>query len=413
MIDTAIVGAGPYGLSLAAHLKAKRVPFRIFGRPMDSWLNHMPKGMWLKSDGFASTISDPAESFTLKHYCSERGIEYADLGSPVRLDTFSAFGLTFRDRFVPELEDKMVSGVEQTSNGFVLRLDDGEVVHARRVVLAVGITHLAYIPPSLVGLPPESVTHSFAHHDLEPFRGRKVVVLGSGSSAIDMAALLHKAGSDVHLVARATKLKFHEKQQMDKPRSLWQRIRHPQSGLGPGLKSRFASEWPLVFHYLPESFRLKMVQTHLGPAGGWFAKQMIVGRVPTLLGHSVESAKISNGKVQLSLQGLDGKQQVIEADHVIAATGYRADVQRLKFLSEEMRAKIKVVNCAPILSSSFESSIPGLYFVGVSAANSFGPLMRFAYGATFAARRVTASLAKSPVLNPASVSTASVATMAD
>jgi thioredoxin reductase len=281
------------------------------------------------------------------------------------------------------------------------------------VVLAVGITHLAYMPPSLAGLPSDSVSHSFTHHDLEPFRGRKVVVIGSGSSAIDMAALLREAGVDVQLVARATKLKFHEKQEMDKPRSLWQRLRHPQSGLGPGLKSRFVSDWPLAFHYLPESFRLKMVKTHLGPAGGWFAKQMIVGRVPTLLGQSVESAEVTSGKVQLSLRGLDGKQQSIQADHVIAATGYRVDVQRLKFLSEEMRAKIKAVNCSPILSSSFESSIPGLYFVGVSAANSFGPLMRFAYGATFAARRVTASLAKSPVLNPASVSMARVVTMAD
>jgi len=413
MIDTAIVGAGPYGLSLAAHLKAKRVPFRIFGRPMDSWLSHMPKGMWLKSDGFASTISDPAQSFTLKDFCAERGVEYADLGTPVRLETFSAFGLAFRDRFVPELEDKMVAGIEQTSNGFVLHLDDGEVVHARRVVLAVGITHLAYVPPSLAGLPSESVSHSFSHHELEKFRGRKVIVIGSGSSAIDMAALLDEGGVDVQLVARATKLKFHEKQQMDKPRSLWQRLRYPQSGLGPGLKSRLVSDWPLLFHYLPESFRLKLVRTHLGPAGGWFAKDMIVGRVPTLLGQSVEGATLTNGKVQLILRGLDGQQQSIQADHVIAATGYCVDLERLKFLSEKIRTKIKAVNSSPILSSSFESSVRGLYFVGISAANSFGPLMRFAYGATFAARRVTASLAKSPVLNTASVPTASVATMAD
>src|ERR1035438_4809877 len=105
MTHTVIIGAGPYGLSLAAHLRRKGIPFRIFGRPMDSWRSHMPKGMMLKSEGFASNIYDPDRDFTLKHFCAEKGIEYSDSGIPVRLDTFSAYGLAFRDRKVPELED--------------------------------------------------------------------------------------------------------------------------------------------------------------------------------------------------------------------------------------------------------------------------------------------------------------------
>ena len=80
------------------------VPFRIFGRPMDSWLAHMPKGMMLKSDGFASNIYDPEKAFTLRQFCAEQGIEYADTGVPVHLDTFSAYGLAFRDRMVPSLK---------------------------------------------------------------------------------------------------------------------------------------------------------------------------------------------------------------------------------------------------------------------------------------------------------------------
>jgi cation diffusion facilitator CzcD-associated flavoprotein CzcO len=58
MIETAIIGAGPYGLSIAAHFRSRGISFRVFGRPMDSWLRHMPKGMHLKSDGFASNLSD-------------------------------------------------------------------------------------------------------------------------------------------------------------------------------------------------------------------------------------------------------------------------------------------------------------------------------------------------------------------
>src|ERR1700693_1479549 len=115
MVNTAIIGAGPYGLSVAAHFRRRGIPFRIFGRPMDSWLNHMPKGMMLKSDGFASNIYDPDSEFTLKHFCAKRGIEYSDAGIPVRLETFSAYGLAFGERMLPELEDKLVVGLDRAS----------------------------------------------------------------------------------------------------------------------------------------------------------------------------------------------------------------------------------------------------------------------------------------------------------
>jgi flavin-dependent dehydrogenase len=103
MIETAIIGAGPYGLSIAAHLRNRGISFRIFGRLMDSWVAHMPKGMMLKSDGFASNIYDPKAKFTLQDFCAERGIEYAHMGKPVELATFGNYGLAFRDRMVPEL----------------------------------------------------------------------------------------------------------------------------------------------------------------------------------------------------------------------------------------------------------------------------------------------------------------------
>ena len=178
MIETAIIGAGPYGLSIAAHFRGSGIPFRIFGRPMDSWVAHMPQGMMLKSDGFASNIYDPDDKFTLRHFCEARRIEYADMGIPVKLSTFGDYGLAFQDRMVPELEEKMVVGIERQANGFALRLDDGEEFKVRRVVLAVGITHFEHLPQNLAHLPAEFLTHSYRHHDLAPFKGRSVVVSG-------------------------------------------------------------------------------------------------------------------------------------------------------------------------------------------------------------------------------------------
>jgi thioredoxin reductase len=408
MLKTAIIGAGPYGLSIAAHFRSRGVPFRIFGRPMDSWLNHMPKGMMLKSDAFASNIYDPDEEFTLKHFCAERGIEYSDGVLPVRLETFSAYGLAFRQRMLPELEDKLLVSLDRAPQGFLLRLDDGETLTARRIVLAVGITHFEYIPENLEHLPSEFLSHSFRHADLERFRERSVVVIGGGSSAIDLAAGLNEAGAEVRLVARQPGLKFHSRP-TGKPRSPWQQIRHPRSGLGPGLRSRFFSNAPMLFHYLPERLRLEAVERTLGPGAGWFVKDKMA-RVPCLLGYTPQHAMVQDGKVRLHLRALDGTEREVLTEHIIAATGYKVDLGRLAFLSTEIRSKIKTIKGAPVLSSTFESSVPGIYFAGLAAANSFGPVMRFAFGAGFAARRLTETMVKALAHSPESVPAHSVAT---
>ena len=402
MLETAIIGAGPYGLSVAAHLRRSGIAFRIFGRPMDSWLAHMPKGMMLKSDGFASDIYDPESAFTLRQFCAEKHIEYADKGVPVRLETFTAYGLAFRDRMVPELEDKLVVSVDRLPAGFGLQLENGETVQARKLVLAVGITHFDYVPDNLARLPAEFLSHSSHHHEVEPFRGRNVVIIGGGASALDLAGLLHEAGADVQLVSRRESLIFHSGP-MGKPPSRWQQIRHPQSGLGPGLRSRFFANSPMAFHYLPERLRVETVRRTLGPSGGWFIRDKVVGKVPLHLGCTPQGAEVQNDAVRLRVRAADGSVREIVTEHIIAATGYKVDLERLTFLSSGIRSKVKLVDGAPVLSSSFESSVPGLYFVGIAAANSFGPVMRFAFGAGFASRTLTHAIMKSLSRQPASI----------
>jgi hypothetical protein len=228
-----------------------------------------------------------------------------------------------------------------------------------------------------------------------------------------MAGLLRDADADVQLVARATSLKFHTAPVPGKRRPWLQRMRHPDSGLGPGMRSRFFSDAPTLFHYLPESLRVNLVRKTLGPSAGWFVKDKVMGRVPLELGYNVERAEIRNGKVHLHLCGLNGATRKLVTEHVIAATGYKVDVERLAFLNPAIRAKLKCVNGAPVLSSSFESSVPGLYFVGIAAANSFGPVMRFAFGAGFAAQRLTRAMAKLLARNPARVPASRMSTIAE
>jgi thioredoxin reductase len=392
--DVAIVGAGPYGLSIAAHLSRLGVPFRIFGKPMESWLTQMPRGMHLKSEGFASSVYHPEGSLTLGQYCQEKRLPYADIGIPVPLETFCEYGLAFQRKFVSTLEQKLVVALDQGPSGFTLKLDSGETIAARRVIVAAGISHFSHTPSSIEGLPQKFVSHSSEHADLTAFRGSDVVVLGAGASAIDVAALLHEAGVNTRLVARRPVLGMHSKGGgPGGPRSLWSRLRAPNTGIGPSWKSWFFTNCATVFHRLPEGERLKWVRTHLGPAGGWFMADRI-GRVPQLLGYIPVGAKVVRNRVQLELATEGGRSShTIEADHVIAATGYQPRLDRLTFIQPRLRASISMVVNTPILSDHFQSSVAGLYFVGPIAANSFGPVMRFAFGAKYAARRLSHHLA--------------------
>jgi thioredoxin reductase len=398
MSEIAIIGAGPYGLSIAAHLRAAGLDFRIFGRPMQTWIEHMPQGMRLKSEGFASSLYDSGSSFTLAEFCRQKNLAYADLGLPVPLETFSEYGLEFQRRFVPELEDKVVVSVQRQAGEFTIRLADGETLAARKIVMAVGLSHFAYVPPVLAALPEEFVTHSSRHRTLERFRGREVVVVGAGASALDIAALLHRDGIPVQVVARRNSIHFHSPPPAK--RSAWQKLRKPVSGLGPGWHLFLCSNFPLLFRRMPEGFRLEKVRNVLGPAPGWFIREQVAGKMPIHLGATIDQAETRNGRVKLELTNPTGAHHTIEADHVIAGTGYRVDLRRLSFLDPDLRAGIRELEQTPILSATFESSIAGLYFVGSTAANTFGPLMRFAYGARFAARRLTDHLAASVSRKP-------------
>jgi len=391
MPDVAIIGAGPYGLSIASHLRARRIEHRIFGEPMHTWRHHMPQGMFLKSDGFASNLYDPSGRFTLKQYCADQGLHFKDAGLPVKREVFADYGVHFQKNCVPHLERVNVTDLSEAKGGFRLELANGETFIARRVILAVGISHFAHLPPALAALSPAVVSHSSRNADLGVFAGRDMLVMGAGASALDCAALLAAAGASVKLIARASRILFHDGPD-EGEKSLLDRLRVPSSGLGPGWRSRLCTDAPLLFHAMPEAFRLLVVRKHLGPAPGYWTRKMVEGKVDFHLGQKLDSAREAGRGIELSLTRNDGTRTVLTGEHLIAATGYIPDVQRLGFLSQDLRARLRTAGDAPILSRRFESSVPGMYFVGLAAANSFGPMLRFAFGAGFAARSLSRHL---------------------
>ena len=390
----AIIGAGPYGLSVAAHLGSAGVDYRIFGTPMNLWRAHMPRGMYLKSEGCASSLSAPADGFTLGQYCAQTSLPYADYGAPVPLETFAKYGLSFQQRHVPTVEDVMVKALSKSSTSFELRLANGETFRARKVVVATGVSHTAHVPSALTYLPSELQSHSGDHHDLSAFTGRDVTVIGGGQSALETAALLVEAGAAVRLIVRQPSIRWNP---VPGPshRSLYERLRRPMSNLGPGLGPWFYSNAPMFFRHLPRRIRLAKVRTVLGPAGAWWLRDRVLGRVPIMLGYAVRRAESQGDRVLLQLHGLDGELRQVVTEHVIAATGYRFALKSLPFLSRTLLAKLRSVEQTPLLSRNFESSVPGLYFTGLASANQFGPAMRFLDGSSFTASQVSRHIARS------------------
>lgn len=391
--QVAIVGAGPYGLALAAHVRAAGVSVRHFGRPMRLWREAMPCGMFLKSQGFASNVSDPDGTHTLEAYCQAAGRAYASYGLPVPLDVFIGYGEWFRAKLVPDLEEALVTDLSERDGEFELTLETGERARARRVVIAAGVEHFAHVPEPLASLPPGLCTHSCYHTDLAAFSNQEVVVVGAGQSALETAALAHENGCNVTLVARTARLAWNGAP-LPPDRPLPERLREPESGLGSGWATAFYSNHPELFRHLPAATRVYRARTALGPAGASWLRSRVEGQFPVLTGWQVAGAAEQDGGVRLGLTGAGGATRELAADHVIAATGYRADAARLPFIGDQLRSGLRTLASSPVVGRDYQSSIPGLYFIGPAVAPTFGPVMRFVYGTKYAAPAVARQLTR-------------------
>lgn len=391
--DVAIIGSGPYGLSLAAHMRARGMDFRVFGKPMDSWATHMPADMMLKSDGFVSNLSTPAPGYKLKDYCAKNGIAYRDEGVPVSLTDFVAYGTWFREHNVPELEPSMVTRLERKGSHFALTTDKEETFEARAVVIAAGITWYASTPSVLAPLTRDALSHSYNHRDFSRFKGKDVAVIGGGASAINAADSLRAAGALPRIIARNATLEFNR---VPDPadETLYRRVTAPASGIGRGWKSYFCAYAPQLFYRLPQDLKDRAIRSHMHPAGGFYMREKVEGIVPVTLGRSIQRAAMWNGRATLDLIDRSGREETMSFDHVIAATGYAPDFRKLPFLTADLAERAAPGGGAPDVSSVFETRVPGLYTVGLSAMNSFGPLMRFMVGADFAAPQVAGHLHK-------------------
>jgi hypothetical protein len=163
--------------------------------------------------------------------------------------------------------------------------------------------------------------------------------------------------------------------------------------LGEGRLNWALQHFPLAPFFLPDEVRVRFAKKHLGPAGSWWLRPRFEGKIPVRARCEIVDASPRGSGVLLRVRE-EGAEREIAADHVVCGTGYEVDLDRLPFLDPDLRLQIDRIERGPRLDRHFQSSVPGLYFVGVSSMFSFGPLFRFVAGTAFAAPTVARHLAR-------------------
>ncbi|HEY1474666.1 MAG TPA: NAD(P)/FAD-dependent oxidoreductase [Pseudolabrys sp.] len=379
----AIIGAGPYGLAVAAHLRAANIPIRIFGEPLSFWRANMPVGMKLRSPWTGTHIADPRGRLTLDDYYRQAGMEVPKL---LPVENFIDYGLWFQQQAAPDLDTRAIVRVEALDGGFRLVLEDGETCITRRVVMATGLLGHEVRPPQFDGLPRALVSHSCEHTDSEHYRGKRVAVIGRGQSACESAALLHEAGAEVEIICRGN-LIWNADPGRRSPirkavRALLGDMLIPPSQVGP-FPYNWVNEAPGIIQHFPQQTRDDWNALSLRATAILWLRPRLKD-VPVDQGRTILAARRDGDGIAITLDNATKR-----FDHVLTATGYQVDVDKMRMLAPTLREKIARRNGLPVLNGALETSVAGLHFVGAAAVASFGPLLRFIAGAGFAARRIT------------------------
>jgi cation diffusion facilitator CzcD-associated flavoprotein CzcO len=377
----AVVGAGPFGLSVAAHLPDARV----YGEAMRTWRESMPPDMLLRSAWHETSLSAP-EGGTIDDFAAATGTPRRE---PLPLQTFLAYADWFRERFVADHDPAGVAAVEPAGRGLRVTTAAGEESTARAVVIAVGVTPFAYAPQPFAEALGDGVELATAARDTRTLAGRRVAVIGAGQNALETAGVAARDGAAVELLARSP-VRWFAAREPETPRgplrrSLY-RLAYPALGYGPPPLNRIVLH-PDLFSSLPVEVRLRLNRRLLRSGGSPWLRSLVEGRVRITEGVTVERLERGDG---LRLRLSDGG--VREVDLVLLATGYRFDLAKLPFLDPQLAAGIRTERSWPVLDRFFRSTDPRILFVGYPAELRFGPVSRFVLGAPFSARRVARAL---------------------
>jgi thioredoxin reductase len=382
LLDIAVVGAGPFGLSVAAHL-APHGRVRVYGPPMQTWRELMPRDMLLRSDWDHTNLSAPDDRGTISRWVEATGETKTE---PIPLEMFLRYADWFAAKFVPDIDASRIDHIAPEADGFSLHTDDGRTATAKNVILALGVTPFAFVPEAFRHLGPEHASVAVSATPEGSRTGKRVIVVGGGQNALEAALGAHRAGAarvDVLVRSRIRWFAAHEPNIRRGRMPAWLfRTAYPIVGFGPPPLNRLVLH-PRLFARLPEGLRERLRRRMLRSGGSPWLRDQLAGHVTYHEGASITRARARGPVVEVELA--DGRR--MEADHLILATGYRFDLSRITALTAELRSRIESSPKTgwPVLTDGARTTCPGLYFAGYPTEGRFGPLVRFVEGTRFAA----------------------------
>lgn len=386
MPDVAVVGAGPFGLSVAAHLGSRA---RLFGSALETWRTRMPPDMLLRSAWEETSLSAPRDAGSIDAWAAAEGEPRQE---PLPLQAFLRYGEWFRRTFIADHDTDDVAAIEENGRRLRVTTVGGSSLEVDTVVVAVGVTPFPHAPAALADALGERVRFAIEHTDFSHLSDRSVLVVGAGQAGLESAGLAARAGGDVEVVTRSEVRWFADREPhhpRGPVRQRLYRLAYPAVGYGPPPLNRLVLH-PDAFAALPRGTRTALTRRLLRPGGSPWVRELVDGKVRVTPGAVPTSLERRNGRLRVVLS--DGTER--EVDDILLATGYRFDLSRLAFLDERLRLGVRVEDGWPVIDRSFRSSDPRLVFVGYAAEGRFGPISRFVLGCEFTAPRVAAALGR-------------------
>lgn len=375
MLHTLIIGAGPFGLSLAAYLKHQNIDHLVVGKTMEFWEKNMPEGMYLRSG--CDWHLDVDGKYTMEAFLAQKQLTIAEV-EPIALAFYLEYVRWFVEHTQPNILPMYVTDLKKTEQGFVATLTDGSLVVAHNVVVAVGFQYFAYTPDDLRAvLPLGRFKHTCYAVHLDEYAHKRVLIIGGRQSAFEWTALLgDKAVAQVHVSYR------HETPQFAAANWAW--VMDVVNTIG---------EQPTWFRSLndeeKEHYRYRLWAEGRLKVEPWLDERVHQPNVSLHPQTQVVKTEITEtGTINVWLNNDDQ----FEVDEIITATGYKVDTHNLPFLSTSLLSELQCTNGFPNLDAHFQSNIPGLFFTSFMAGQDFGPFFGFTIAVRTAAKLISQEL---------------------